>query len=259
MRFLLYDTTNQHLTSGAVAPTTYGSNISDRWTTLTTGWYSGQNAHACGVDYLRLTDRAAEKRGAAPRQKIRSDSGDLAIPECIDCNRHSLQHFEERGFSTTLVLLECRGLGFDRLFPDGVLLICSHQYRESVLLHRDSGRPRRVRNLRVTSTRRFGIIRRLTRWSGVLDTSIDVRLKLLNKGAMNTDPSAVEGDGDAHGKAKIYKDGPANGTCVKDVLRTIAFITQNLRVVNKVEKLIVARLPVPEDGCHLLGLVSLRA
>lgn len=71
-------------------------------------------------------DHMGRKRTVV-RQEICSYTGDLAITESVDRDRHPLQHFEERGLSTALVLFECRSLGFNRLFPDGVLLIRGHQ------------------------------------------------------------------------------------------------------------------------------------
>ena len=63
--------------------------------------------------------------------------------------------------------------------------------------------------------------------------------------------------GDAHREAKIEKDGSANGAGVEDILGVIIFIAQNLRIVHEIEKFIITRLPVPDDGYHLLSLARL--
>jgi len=104
---------------------------------------------------MRLTDKTLGETRIILRQKVCRDSGDPAITESIDRDWHSLQYFEERGFPTALILLECRSLGFDCLFPNSVLLIRSHQDRESILLRRTTGRSGRVYSPGVTGTRKL--------------------------------------------------------------------------------------------------------
>lgn len=88
-------------------------------------WYNDQNVHVCHLVHFRRVDSMIARRNSL-RQKVRGDSGDLAITESIDRNWHPLQHLEERGLSAALVLLERGRLGFNCFFPDGVLLVGGH-------------------------------------------------------------------------------------------------------------------------------------
>lgn len=74
-----------------------------------------------------------QERPRVSRQEIGSDARNASVSECIDRNRHALQHLVERRFPA-VVFRRTGGFCRGSLVPNRHLRARGHEYRESITI-----------------------------------------------------------------------------------------------------------------------------